>query len=204
NRSVFDNIEIAQQVLGKLLLTVWQKKYSPEKIERILGEKPTQQFYENEFEQYDAVIKQGVRSKSQKDAYYYELVNLKREGIVNVPQAEIVRALSMSGLSDLEKAMEAQDQQIAEQTAKMQEQEKLALELGNAQKEQMLALAQERRARVVADLALGKERASEAEQNRAEAALDRAKKITEIAQMNEDRLMKGSEFVNALESQEEL
>src|SRR5690606_22110501 len=112
--------------------------------------------------------------------------------------------LSMSGLSDLEKAMEAQDQQIAEQTAKMQEQEKLALELGNAQKEQMLALAQERRARVVADLALGKERASEAEQNRAQAALDRAKTITEIAQMNEDRLMKVLEFVNALESQEQL
>jgi hypothetical protein len=202
NRSVFDNIETAQQVLGGLILKCIQSKYSPEKVARILGKPPTQQFYEKEFEQYDAVIKQGVRSKSQKDAYYYELVNLKREGIVDVPQSEIVKALSMAGLSDLEKAIQAQEEQASQQKAKIEEQERMSLELANAQKEQMLALAQERRARVVADLALSKERASEAEQNRAAAALDRAKTITEIAAMREDRLMKVIEFVNALEMQE--
>ncbi len=203
NRSVFDNIETAQQVLGGLILQCIQKKYSPEKVERILGEKPTQQFYEQEFEQYDAIIKQGVRSKSQKDAYYYELVNLKREGIVDVPQSEIVKALSMAGLSDLEKAIQAREEQAAQQQAKIDEQERMALELANANKEQMLALAQERRARVVADLALSKERASEAEENRASAALERAKTITEIASMRTDQLLKVVEFVNALEMQEQ-
>lgn len=202
NRKIFDNIETAQQILGGLVLKVLQTHYSPGKVERILGEQPTEQFYEKEFEQYDAVIKEGVRSKSQKDAYYYELVNLKREGIVNVPESEIVRALQMSGMSDLETAIKAQEEQMAKQQAKVDAQEQMALELGNAQKEQMLSLAQERRARVIADVALASERASEAEENRAQAALARAKTITEIAAMRDDRILKVLEFVNMLEQQE--
>lgn len=202
NRKIFDNVETAQQILGGLVLTAIQSHYPPGKVERILGERPTDQFYEREFEQYDAVIKEGVRSKSQKDAYYYELVNLKREEIVDVPQAEIVRALQMSGLSDLEQAIEVQEKKKAEQQAKIDEQERMGLELANAQKEQMLSLAQERRARVVADLSLASERASEAEENRAQAALARAKTITEIASLRDDRILKVLEFVNMLEQQE--
>lgn len=202
NRKIFDYIEYSQQLLGGLLLQAIQANYSPGKVERILGEKPTQQFYDRDFEQYDAVIKEGVRSKSQKDAYYYELVNLKREQIVDVPQAAIVEALTMTGLSDLQEAIEAQDKMVAEQQAKKDELENISIELANAQKEQALALAQERRARVVADLSLAQERASEAEENRAQAALARAKTITEIAQMQDDRIIQVLEFVNQLERQE--
>jgi hypothetical protein len=202
NRKLFDNIETAQQILGGLILKCMQSTYSPGKVARILGEEPTQQFYDKDFEQYDAVIKEGVRSKSQKDAYYYELVQLKKDQVVDVPQSEIVRALQMSGLSDLQEAIKAQEQNMAQQQAKIDEQERLALELANAQKEQMLSLAQERRARVIANVSLASERASEAEENRAQAALARAKTITEIAALRDDRIIKVLEFVNMLEQQE--
>lgn len=202
NRKIFDNIEEAQMCLGSIILECIQKKYSPGKVERILAEKPTEQFYQEQFEQYDAVIKEGVRSKSQKDAYYYELVDLKKNEIVDVPQAEIIKALSMAGLSDLEEAIKIQDQQKAEQQKKIDEAERMALELSNSQKEQNVALAQERRARVVADLSLASERASEAEENRAQAALARAKTITEIAAMKDERILRVLEFVNMLEQQE--
>lgn len=202
NRKVFDNIEFTQQVLGGLILTAIQKKYPPGKVERILGEQPTQQFYEQEFEQYDAVIKEGVRSKSQKDAYYYELVNLKREGIVDVPQAEIVRALQMAGLSDLEEAMKKQDEMMAEAKAQAQELEKMQIEDLNAKKEANLGLAQERKSRVISNLSLKDERESEAQQNIAQAALDRAKAITEIASLKEERILRVLEFVNSLELEE--
>lgn len=202
NRKFFDQIETSQQLLGSLILTAIQKNYSPGKVERIIAEKPTEQFYNSEFEQYDAVIKAGVRSKTQKDAYYYELVNLKREGIVDVPESEIVRALQMSGVSELREAIEKQEQMKAQQMAMLQEKERISIDLDNAQKEQMLALAQERRARVISDVSLAQERSSEAEQNRAQAALDRAKTITEIASLSDDRILKVLEFVNMLERQE--
>ena len=202
NRKIFDNVETSQQIIGGLILTATQTHYPPGKVERILAEKPTEQFYEKEFEQYDAVIKEGVRSKSQKDAYYYELVNLKRDGIVDVPQAEIVKSLSMAGLSDLEEAMTKQDQMLAKQQAQDQEFKQMQMQVLNATKEEKLGLAKERESRVVSNLALKDERESEAQQNIAQAALDRAKAITEIATMHESRILRVLQFVNQLEQQE--
>lgn len=204
NRKIFDNVETSQQILGGLVLKAIQNHYPPGKVERILAEQPTDQFYEQEFEQYDAVIKEGVRSKSQKDAYYYELVNLKREGIVDVPQPEIVRALQMSGLSDLEEAIEAQEKQKSEQQAKIDEQERMGLELANSQKIANLSLSKEREARVIADIGLAEERHSEAASNMADAVLARAKAIVEISSLQEDRILKVLGFLNTLQEQESL
>ncbi len=202
NRKIFDNVETAQQVLGGLVLKCIQSKMPPGKVKRILAEEPTEQFYEQEFEQYDAVIKEGVRSKSQKDAYYYELVNLKREGIVNVPESEIVKALSMAGLSDLEEAIAAQDEQIAKAAAIEQEAVQAKIGVLKSTEQSNLAMAEERKSRVQSDLALATERISESEENRALAALNRAKTIVEISSMHEDRILKVLDFVNMLEAQE--
>jgi len=204
NRKIFDNVETAQQVLGGLVLTAIQKNYPAGKVERILGEKPTDQFYEDQFEQYDAVIKEGVRSKSQRDAYYYELVNLKRDGIVDVPQSEIVRSLSIAGLSDLEEAIDKQEEMKAKEVAIVEQTQQAQLEKLISEKESNLGLAQERRSRVISNLSLKDERESEAQQNIAQAALDRARAITEIASMQEDRILKVLAFVNQLEDQEAL
>lgn len=202
NRKVFDNIETAQINLGKLVLSVIQKKYPPEKVKRIINEDPTQQFYDKDFEQYDVAIKEGVRTKTQRDAYYYELVNLKKEGIVNVPQNEIVNALAMTGLTDLKKAIEREDQMQAAQAAQAQELQQKQIELIDASTQEKLGLAQERRARVLSDLALKDERESEAQQNIAQATLDRAKAITEIAKMETENLLKVLAFVNQLEKEQ--
>jgi hypothetical protein len=202
SRGVFDNVEETQRVIGSRILTAIQKNYPPGKVKRILNEEPTEQFYESQFEQYDAILKEGVRSKSQKDAYYYELVNLKRDQIVDVPESEIVRALQMTGMSDLEKAIEERERLKAEQEQKINEQELMLLKLQASQAEANTGLAQERRGRVVSDIALASERASEAEENRAQAALKRAQTITEIASLEEDNKLKVLEFVNMLERQE--
>lgn len=202
NRKLFENIELAQQVLGGLILKCIQNHYPAGKVERIIGETPTDQFYEKEFEQYDAVIKEGVRSQSQKDAYYYELVNLKREGIVDVPQSEIVRALQMAGLSDLQEAIDKQQEQAQkEQELIMQGQAMQMAEL-DSRREANLGLAEERKSRVISNLSLKDERESEAQQNIAQAALDRAKTITEIAKMKDDRILQVLQFVDQLEQQE--
>lgn len=199
NRKVFDNIEYSQKILGGLVMSVLQKKYPPSKIKRILGEDPTEQFYNHEFEHFDAVVKEGIRSQAQKDAYYYELVNLKREGIVDVPQSSIVNALPMAGTSDLKEDIEAQSQmQQQQQNETLQKQNALV----DAQTEQMLGLAQERRARVISNLSLKDERESEAQQNIAQAALDRAKAIVEIAKMKDERIIEALRFITELEQQE--
>ncbi len=202
NRKVFDNIELSQSILGGLVLSCMQNHYTPGKVKRIIGEEPTAQFYEKDFEQYDAVIKEGVRSQSQRDAYYYELIALKRDGIVDVPEQEIVRALQMAGLSDLEEAIAKQAEQKAAMIQKAEVVENMQLEKLNSETEANIGLAQERKSRVISNLSLKDERESEAQQNIAQAALDRAKAITEIAKMNEDRLVQVLNLVNQMEQQE--
>ena len=202
NRKIFDNIEDAQQIIGGLILKSIQTQYPPEKVARILGEEPTEQFYEKNFENYDAVIKEGVRSKSQRDAYYYELVNLKREGIVDVPETAIVDALSMSGLSDLKESIEQRDQEKAKQQQLIEEQERVALELANSQKVANLSLSKEREARVLADIGLAQERSSEATSNLADAALARAKTMVELNALDEERMMKVYAFMEQLHGEE--
>lgn len=202
NRKIMDNVELAQKVLGAIVGKAIQLNMPAGKVKRILGEDPTEQFYEREFEQYDAIIKEGVRSQSQRDAYYYELIALKRDGIVNVPEEEIVRALQMAGLSDLEEAIAKQGEQQKQAQQMAMQAQQLEMEVLSATKEEKQALASERRGRTQSDLALATERISESEQNRAQAALDRAKTITEIAKMHDDRILEVLQFVNMLEMQE--
>ena len=202
NRKIFDNVELSQKVLGGLVFKAIQNHYPAGKVKRIIGEEPTPQFYEKDFEQYDAVIKEGVRSQSQRDAYYYELVALKRDGIVDVPEEEIVRALQMAGLSDLEEAIARQIEKkeaLRQQATVLQG---MQMEEIQAKTQASLGLAQERRSRVISNLSLKDERESEAQQNIAQSALDRARTITEISKMHDDRILQVLQFVNQLEQQE--
>jgi len=199
NRKVFDNIEVSQEILAGLVLKVIQNNYSPEKVKRILGEEPTKQFYEKDFEQYDAVLREGVRSKSQRDAYYYELVNLKREGIVDVPQEEITRMLPITGKSDLDEAIESKQQQDAQIA---QEQMRLEMEKMQAEVDNLKAHAKERNTRADSNEGLLTERESEALQNTAQAVLDRAKAITELSKVKEEHLMNVLSYLRGLEAEE--
>lgn len=202
NRQMFDNIEYAQKQLAEIVMLGIQKNYPPEKIARIIGREPTEQFYDKSFEQYDAQVKQGIQTQSQRDAYYMELVALKRDGIVDVPQEEIINALPLVGKSKLEEALQAQQQQQMAQQKKLDEYEQIQKEQAIAKTEQDLALAQERRGRMVADLGLYRERISEASENRAQAALARAKTVTELEKLDDDRIREVYDFVQLLEAQE--
>jgi len=200
NRKVFDNIEFSQKILGGLVLKAIQRNYTPAKVERLLGEEPTEQFYDDEFEQYDAIVKEGIRSQSQKDAYYQELITLKREEIVNVPEVEIIDALQMAGMSRLKESIAKQAEQQAQQEKETQDKANALVE---ATMEDKKALAHERNTRADANEGLRMERASESVQNIASAALDRAKAIVEISQLEDSRIIEALRIMNEISAQEE-
>lgn len=199
NRKIFDHIETAQLELGNLVLKAIQANYPSEKVQRILGEEPTQQFYEKEFEQYDAVLKEGVRSKTQRDALYYEYVNLKRDGLVDIPESAIVDMLpSSGGNTDLQEVIQKRDEQRQQEQARQTQLQDTLIE---ADIDEKRALANERRTRADSNEGLRIERASEAVQNEAQAVLDRAKAITEIADMRTDNLLRVMDFVRNLDAE---
>lgn len=201
NRGIFDNLEQTKKYLGKLVIECVQKNYSPGKIERILGETPSEQFFSGQFQEYDCAIKQAVKTPTQREAYYYQLLQLIALG-APIPWDQVLEVAPLQGNRKLHEMLrEAQEQQqtVAEQEQEAADMEK-ALQLASLN--QSNALAEERRARVLSDIGLAKERESEVVQNHAKAFLDNAKTVAEIQDMPQRRLIEILELAADLRQKE--
>jgi hypothetical protein len=188
NRGLFDNLELAKKLFGDLILKAIQINYSEGKIERITGKKPTPEFFSPQLDEYDCVIKQTVKTQTQREAYYYQLLQLIGLG-APIPWDEVLENAPMQGHTRLlEKMAEEREQQKQAVELEMQDRARMNA-LVAAQTDQNISLAQERRARVLSDVGLARERESEAEQNRAKALLDNAKTVVEMKKLGTDSML---------------
>ncbi|MFI0477787.1 MAG: hypothetical protein ACH349_01490 [Candidatus Rhabdochlamydia sp.] len=187
NRGIFDNLEQSRKYLGKLVIECIQKNYSPGKIARIIGQEPTEQFLSGQFEEYDCAIKQAVKTSTQREAYYYQLLQLVALG-APIPWADILEVAPLQGSTKLHEVMRQQAEQAQQAAQIEQEAAQMQKALDMAAVNQSNALAEERRARVLADIGLAKERESEVTQNHAKAFLDNAKTIAQIEDIPRKRL----------------
>lgn len=188
NRGIFDNLEQAKKYLGSLVLECIQKNYTPGKILRITNQEPTEEFFSGQFGEYDCIIKQAVKTTTQREAYYYQLLQLVSLG-APIPWEDILEVAPLQGSTELHKKMAERAEQAQVQQQKMDEAEQIQKQLELSQIDQNTALAQERRARVLADIGLAKERISEGAQNYAKALLDNAKTANEIQDMDRKRVL---------------
>ncbi len=188
NRGLFDNFEFAQKLFGGLVLEGIQKNFTPGKVWRITGKQPTPQFFSGQFEQYDCLIKSAVKTQTQREAYYYQLLQMRSLGI-SIPDEELIDAAPLQGKTKLREAvakLAEQRQQVAMQEV---EDRRIKNQVLMSQSDQNVALAQERRARVLSDIGLARERISEGEQNYAKALLDNAKTVSEMKKSRDDSVM---------------
>lgn len=201
NRGIFDNLEQSRKYLGKLVMECIQKNYSPGKVARILGEEPTDQFFSGQFEEYDCAIVQAVKTATQREAYYYQLLQLVALG-APIPWPDIMEAAPLQGDTKLHEIMRQQAEQAQQAAAKEQEIAEVQKMLDMAAINQSTALAEERRARVLSDIGLAKERESEAIQNHAKAFLDNAKTIAQIEDIPRKRLIEVLQFATEIRLRE--
>jgi len=201
NRGIFDNLEQSKKYLGKLIIEAIQKNYSPGKIRRIIGSEPTEQFFSGQFEEYDCAIVQAVKTATQREAYYYQLLQLIALG-APIPWDKVMEVAPLQGSIKLHEILAQQQEQAA--AAAEQEQEAMQVQkmLDMAAVNQSNALAEERRARVLADIGLAKERESEVTQNHAKAFLDNAKTIAQIEDIPHKRMIEVLELAAKMKQQE--
>jgi hypothetical protein len=188
NRGIFDNLEQTKKYLGKLVIECIQKNYSPGKIQRIIGEEPTEEFFSGQFEEYDCAVVQAVKTATQKEAYYYQLLQLLALG-APIPWDAIMKNAPLQGDTKLHEIMAQQQEQQAAMAQAEQEAAEMKKALDMAAVNQSNALAEERRARVLADIGLAKERESEVTQNHAKAFLDNAKTVAQINDIPNKRMV---------------
>lgn len=201
NRGIFDNLEQSKKYLGALVIEAIQKNYSPGKIERIIGEPPTEEFMSGAFQEYDCAIKQAVKTATQREAYYFQLLQLISLG-APIPWDKVLEVAPLQGSTKIHELLAEQQEQQAAAAEQEQEDLQVQRQLEMASVNQSNALAEERRARVLADIGLAKERESEVTQNMAKARLDNAKTIAQIEDIPRKRLVEVLQLAADIRSQE--
>ena len=200
-QDVFDNLRFSQKLLSKKILKMIQK-WTPEKIKRITNKDPGEAFYDPESTKYDVTVQEGLLTDSQRQMYFKQLIDLKQLG-VPVSGKMLTEAAPIQGKTEFNKQIAEEEKQAAEQAqkqAQLQEQiMKTQSEMAQAKSISDIALSKERFTRAVANMGLQEERNSEAIQNRAQAALDRARAMKELESMDDDRLVKYLSIVRMME-----
>ncbi len=201
-QDLFDNLRFSQKCLSHKILKLIQK-WTPQKVERITGKKPSEAFYDPESTKYDVAVKEGILTDSQRQMYFRQLVDLKQMGVQEVTSKMLAEAAPIQGHSDFIKQVEENEKAAAEQAqqqAKVQE-EVLRTQSEGAQAKAIsdIALSKERFTRAVANLGLQEERNAEAIQNRSQASLDRVKAMKELESMDDAKLVKYLEIVQLMD-----
>ncbi len=191
---LFDNLDRAQKLLGKLLIDLIQANFTPGKVKKILeGDEPAPQFYNKAFGKYDADVEEGLNTGTQKQMYFAQLLQLREAG-VPIPSDVLLEAATIQNKKKLvdsirqSEQQQAQMQQAQAQAAMQQQQAQTELAQARAVADRGLGL--ERVSRVQENQALAVERRAEAERDHTTAVLNLAKALKEIDSVDIDNITK--------------
>lgn len=161
---LFDNLDHAQKLLGRLMVKLIQTNFTPGKIQKILeGEQPAPQFYNKAFGIYHAAVEEGLNTTTQRQMQMAQLLQLREAGLP-ISDKDLMEASTIQGKKKIIENME-QAQQQQQQIQQLQSQ---------LQMQEIQARTELAQARAEADRGLGIERASRVEENQALAVERRA------------------------------
>lgn len=180
---LFDNLDYAQKLLGKLRIKIIQSNFTPGKIQRITQKQPTRQFYDRTFGTYDAAVEEGLNTTTQRQMQFAQLIQLRELG-VPVPDETLINAVTLQDKTELIQKIQQQQQQqqqIQQQQLQAQLQEQQArTKLAESRAVADEGLGIERISRVKENQALAEERRAESHRDHAAAILDMVKALKEI------------------------
>ncbi len=184
---LFDNLDRAQKLLGKLHLNIVQANWTPGKIQRITQEQPTAQFYNKAFGRYDAAIEEGLNTTTQKQMQFAQMLQLKELGVPITTQ-DLLEAATLQGKKKIIENAVQQEQQAAQaQQMQMQmamQQQQAAIESAHSKALADQGLYAERTSRVDENRSLAVERMHQANRDDNAALLDKVKAIKELESMD--------------------
>jgi hypothetical protein len=166
-QGIFDQLDTAQKLLGRVIMDYVQIGFAPGKVKRILGdEEPMPQFYNKAFGRYHTTVEEGVNTVNQRQLQLIQMINLKQLGVM-IPDQALLEASTFQNKDKIMKMM-------AEEAKQAQELQQLQLQVQMQETQARTNLAN---ARAVADEGLGIERLSRIPENQALAEERRAAAI---------------------------
>jgi len=209
-QNLFDQLDYSQRLLGKIMIDIVQANFTPGKVQRIIGEKPSDEFFNKKFGRYDAAVEEGLNTTTQRQMQFAQLLQLKESG-VPIPNEALLEAATIQNKKKLIEQIEAQEKAQAEQ-AQAQQQSQMEMQAAQTKLTQARAVADqglglERISRVQENEALASEREASAEKDHMDAMLKMVKTMKElegidIAQL--EKLIGLSSLLKQQENQESL
>lgn len=191
-RGIFDQLAQSQKILGRKVLKLIQKNYTPEKIEFITKKKATPEFYSQAFARYDVIVEEGMLTDTQRQAQFTQALALRQMGF-NIPESFIIKKSNMQDKHELNELLDAQAQQQAQALQDQQQKEMALLDMQKtateAKAKSDLGLAMERMNKIHLDEALSAERVKKAEEDSTAAQLNFIKAIKELQEMDMNGIM---------------
>lgn len=204
---LFDQLNFSQKLLGHIFIDLMQANFSPGKVARILGEQPSNQFYNRVFQKYDCVVEEGLYTSTQRQMQFAQLLQLREMG-VPVSTNDLINASTLQGKQDLIDSIQQQEQSQAQQA---QEQHQAAMQLQQAQVQSLQAqsvanygLGQERQSRIEENKSLAVEREAQAEREESEAFYNELKAVKELQAMDLNQVVQMINIINSLKQSTEL
>lgn len=190
---LFDQLDRSQKLLGKIMIDIIQRNFTPGKVKRITEQEPTQQFYNKSFGTYDAAVEEGMNTSTQRQMQFAQLLHLREVG-VPIPDTQLIEAATLQNKKQLIDAIEQsnkQKQQLEQMQAQVAMQEQQArIELAQARATADRGLGVERMSRIEENKALAQERRSEAAKDQMSGVLDLVRALKEIESVDLDNLYK--------------
>lgn len=194
-QDLFDGLRESQKLLGRKVMKLIQKNYTPEKIKLITKKEPTAEFYSKVFSKYDVVIEEGVQTDTQKQTQFAQMMALRAVG-VQFTDEEVVDASNLHDKKQYKERLAAAQQA---QNQAMQTQTQLQMEAVASKTASDKALAAERLNKIQLDAALSAERISRSEEDRTAGVLNLVKAAKELDGMDLDHLRSQLEMLKGLE-----
>jgi hypothetical protein len=206
---LFDQLDMTQKLCGELALEMVHANFTPNKVEKILGRKASDEYTNKLFPKYNCNVEEGVFTLSQKQMQFQQALQLREYGI-NVPESYLIEVAQLQNKKQLIDAIEAQNnQQQQQQQAQQQqamEQQQVVTDSLRAKSESDRALAQERINKVSLDAALSAERIAKAQEDKDNSTLAQLKSIKELEQIDQQikdiditQLMKMMNIIKSLQ-----
>lgn len=181
---LFDNLDHAQKLLGRLMIDIIQSNFTPGKVKKILeGDEPTAQFYNKAFGRYNAVVEDGLNTSTQRQMQMAQMLYLREAG-VPIANEDILEASTIQNKKKIiENAIKSSQTQQQMQQMQLQatlQEQAARTELAKARAEADKGLGLERVSRVQENQALAIERRAAADKDEQTALLDKVRALKEI------------------------
>jgi hypothetical protein len=202
---LFDNLDESLKNLGRIELDILQSNFTASKVQRIIDETPSDQFYNKNFQKFDCEIVEGTNTPNQRMQAFKQALYLKEIGIP-IPTDYLLEMSTFQNKSELInkiKEQELQQQQSQKIQTELQLQElQSKVNLVNSRAAADKGLAIERVSRVEENKALATERRAEAIKDLELATLEKIKAAKELSSIDLTQLQKLIEIVESLRETE--